>query len=161
MGHPVGAVLKALVKIGRRADDCWDWLGVVNTNGQPQKQLGGKQLPARRWLWGQLFGPVPDGLVVTNTCGKLTCCNPAHLRCCFQAEANRAGAGVVLLPGDVAEIRAAAKTKHPNTAVLLAERYGVTPSTIRDVWRRRSWKRPKPNYGPKSNGQAAPAGGAL
>jgi hypothetical protein len=71
-----------------------------------------------------------------------------HLRCCFQADANRAGPGVTLLPSDVAQIRAAAKTKSANTARQLAERYGVTPNTIRDVWNRKSWHRAKLKHGP-------------
>jgi hypothetical protein len=147
-GHPPGTVLKPLVKLGRTPDDCYEWLGALNTNGVAQKRLGDRTYTARRWMWQQLFGPIPDGLVVTTTCGSLTCCNPHHLRCCFQADANRAGPGVTLLPGDVAKIRAAAKTRNSHTASQLAARYGVTPNTIRDVWNRKSWRRAKLNHGP-------------
>lgn len=155
MSHEPGSVLKPLVKLGKRPDDCWDWLGFVTDKGVATKQTGPRHVPARRWMWQQLFGPIPDGLVVTTTCGSKVCCNPHHLRCCFQADANRLGAGVTLLASDVAEIRKAGKERSPNMAKQLAERYGVSPGTIRDVWNRRSWNaRKAPNRGPNQREEA-------
>jgi hypothetical protein len=149
MSHAPGSTLKALVKLGRRPDDCWQWLGKVSeATGQPQKQLNGQNMPARRWMWMQLFGPIPPGLVVTSTCGNKTCTNPHHLRACFQAEANRGAAGATLLPADVVEIRKAERTA--NNARHYADRYGVTVGTIRDVWARRSWTRARANNGPRA-----------
>jgi len=149
MSHAPGSTLKALVKLPRDPLACWEWLGTKNAQGVAQKQINGECWPARRWMWSQLFGPIPPGLVVTTTCGSASCVNPHHLRCCWQSDANRAGAHVTLLPEDVREIRAAGKQRTPDLAARLAERYGVTPNTIRDVWARRSWRKSRPNHGPR------------
>lgn len=148
MSHLPGTTLKPLVKLPKDPTACWEWLGATDRAGNARKSLGGTTLTGRRWLWSQLFGPVPAGLVVTTICGNRTCTNPYHLRACTQAEANRQAVNTLLLPADVTEIRAARKNKGPATARMLANRYGVHPNTIRDIWRRRSWSRPRANPGP-------------
>ena len=149
-GHGPGAVLKQLVAFGKTPSDCWTWLGNHDANGVPTKTYLGQQMPARRWLWMQLLGPIPEGLVVTTmpTCGNKACVNPQHLRAVAQAEANRAGVGAVLLPADVQRIRRAKKDRGPNTARVLADELGCSTRTIHDIWTGRSWSRPRPNYGP-------------
>lgn len=150
MPHSAGGTLKPLVALGVDPGACWRWLGKVDSLGTPIKQFDGRPIPARRWLWSQLFGPIPDGLVVTTmtTCGDKGCVNPHHLRATTQAEANRAGVGAVLMPADVAEIRKAYKDRGPNTARVLADRLGCSVVTVRDVWHRRTWK-------PKTRGSDA------
>lgn len=147
MSHAPGAVLKPLVKLGRTPGDCYTWIGNTDDAGVAIKQFAGKSMPARRWMWMQLFGPIPDGLIVANTCGNKACVNPHHLRACFQAEANREAVNTLLLPADVAEIRAARKSGL-NSAGVLAEKYGVSKRAIYDVCARRTWSKPKPNFGP-------------
>ena len=148
MSHVPGVTLKQLVKLPKNPADCWEWLGAVDNLGTARKEFAGKQVIARRWMWMSLFGPIPDGLVVTTTCGNKACTNPHHLRPCTQADANRESVRTLLMPDDVAEIRRAKKDKGPNTARVLADRFNVHPNTIRDIWTRRSWSRPKPNHGP-------------
>lgn len=143
MSHEPGTTIKQLVELGRTPADCWRWRGVKNKEGVAHKQLNGKCLIARRWLWEMLFGPIPEGLVITTTCGSKECCNPHHLRCCFQAAANHAGQGTVLLPSDVREIREAKKKKTPNLVKHLALKHGVSVATINDVMAKRSWTKPK------------------
>ncbi|GAA0721572.1 HNH endonuclease signature motif containing protein [Dokdonella soli] len=157
MSHEPGAVLKPLVKLGRDPADCWTWLANVDVGGVASKQFGGKRMPARRWMWAQLFGPIPDGLVVTTACGSKTCVNPHHLRACTQADACRASVNTSLLPADVIDIKRAKKDAGPNTARVLADKHGCSPQTIRDIWKRRSWSRAKPNYGPRKNPTGSPA----
>ena len=145
-----GQSIKPCVKLPRDPAGCWEWLGVINaSSGAPMKQFCGKAIPATRWIWMQLFGPIPDGLVIAHTCGNKTCINPAHLRCCTQAAANREGAHVTLTPDDVREIRAAKQHRLPSTANLLAERFGVRRSAITEIWRGNTWARAKPNRGPR------------
>jgi hypothetical protein len=150
-GHKPGAILKPLVAFGKTPDECWRWLGNHDANGVPTKTYLGQHMPARRWLWMQLFGPIPAGLIVSTmpVCGNKACMNPWHFRACHQADANRAGVGTVFLPADVIEIRRAGKDKGLNTARVLSERMGCSAQAIRDVWRGRSWGRAKPNHGPR------------
>lgn len=153
MSHALGTTIKTLFKLGRTPDDCWTWLGTVNNEGYGHKTVGKRVIPIRRWMWMTLFGCVPEGLVVTNTCGLPNCCNPHHLRCVFQAQASRAGANCVLLPADVAEIREAGRKVRTaadrrwgsvqELAKRLGDKHGVDPTTIFDVWAGKSWKRPR------------------
>jgi len=148
MSHAPGATLKALVKLGRSPGDCWQWIGKIDPLGCAIKQFDGKPIPARRWMWSQLFGPLPTGLVVTTSCGSKQCVNPHHLLLCTQADACRATVSTTLVASDIAEIRRAKTGGGNQMAKILAERYGVSAATIRDIWRRKSWAPAKPFYGP-------------
>lgn len=141
-----GMVLTPLIELGRTPADCWRWVGPVSHGGYPKKTYCGRDIPARRWMWMQLFGPIPDGLVISVNCGNQQCLNPHHLRANTQAEACRNGANT-LLPQDVAEIRRARKQAGPGVRDALAERYGVSPTLISDIWGRRAWAKAKPFYG--------------
>jgi len=151
MSHEPGITLKPLVKLGRDPGACWTWLGKINELGTAIKQFNGKAIPARRWMWEQLFGPIGAGIVITTRCNDKACINPFHLRACTQAEANQASVQTLLLPHDVVDIRRARKDKGPNTARVLAEKYSVSPQTIRDIWARRSWAKKRIRRKAKSN----------
>lgn len=139
MPHLVGQTLKQLVRIGRRPDDCWAWLGATDAAGYAKKQVGGRTLLAHRWLWEQLFGPIPAGLVVAHGCDSRSCVNPHHLRLCTQADAVRIGIGTTLTAGDADDIRRL--YDGGLMAPLIAERFGVAESTIKSIVQRRSWRR--------------------
>lgn len=140
MAHEPGTVMKPLVVLGHAPDDCWQWQSVINRDGTAVKQYHGRTIPARRWIWIQLFGTIPAALVVTNTCNNKACVNPHHLRACTQAQACQGSVQTVLLPGDVIDIKRAKKTANQYTATKLAAQKGCSPQTIRDIWRGRSWR---------------------
>jgi hypothetical protein len=145
-----GQAIRARVKLGRTPDACWTWLGGCTSSGHGSLTFCGRDVLAHRWIWEQLFGPIPDGHVVFSTCERLDCINPHHLACGTQATACREGVSTKLLPDDVADIRAAKADAGPNTVRVLAERYGVSITTIRDIWLGRSWTRARKNHGPKA-----------
>lgn len=140
----LGQTLKPLVKLGSTPDACWTWLGSCRKdNGVAFKQFAGRLVPARRWIWEQLFGPIPDGHVIGQECGNNGCINPHHLKKYgSMADALRAGASATLTPGDVTEIRA---LKGQSRAEAVAGKYGVSVATVRDVWRGTTW-RSKPKH---------------
>jgi hypothetical protein len=146
MPHALGTTLKPLVRLGATPSDCWEWLGCVDLDGHGRKEVGGRSITCARWIWITLFGPVPEGLVITTSCGSKTCGNPHHLRCCAQADANRVAVHVTLLPSDVAEIKRAKRHRTSCTAVLLAERYGITKTTFYEIWKGRTWRPMKAPY---------------
>jgi hypothetical protein len=143
-----GQTIKPLVKLGKRADDCWTWLGPKTPDGHGKKTFHGEEVMARRWLWAQLFGPIPKGLIVYGTCGVAECINPAHLALGYMADARRGASDTKLLPADIAEIRAAKDTATLHTATHLAERHGCSPQTIRDIWRGTTWGRRRRHTAP-------------
>ncbi len=134
-----GQTIKPQVKLGKRAEDCWVWLGSKTPDGHGKKTYLGQNVMAHRWMWEILFGPIPAGLVVYATCGTTGCTNPHHLACGFIADARRQASDAKLFPADIAEIRAAKSTASLHTAAHLAQRFDVTPGTIRDIWRGASW----------------------
>lgn len=160
MTHAPGSTLKPLVKLPKSPDQCWTWLGRISPAGRPIKQFNGNPTTAQRWIWQQFFGPIPDGLVVYNTCGNRACPNPHHLACGFQADANRSGAATKLLPADVQEIRHA--LANGLDVSRLAARFDVVPSTIRELGRGTSWGKRKPRrpYGSAKSDSKATGGPA-
>jgi hypothetical protein len=150
MPHHVGTTLKPLVRLSRDPEACWEWLGAIDSDGHARKEMAGRSVTGARWLWLTLFGPISAGLVITTKCGNKACCNPHHLRCCHQADANRASAHVTLLPSDVAEIKRAKKHRTSCTANILADKYGCTDTTIYEIWKGRTWRQAKAlNFGPQ------------
>lgn len=141
-----GQTLKPLVKLGRDPEACWEWLGCKRADGLALKQIAGRQVTARRWIWEQLFGPIPDGYVIAQACGNPGCINPFHLRRLTQADALREGSSATLTAGDVADIRArfaADTSKKTLTARArpIAADYEVSVATILDIVRGDTWKR--------------------
>lgn len=143
-----GQTIKQQVRQGRDPNDCWQWLGPKTPDGHGKKTYCGRYVMAHRWMWEILNGPISPGLVVYRTCDAKDCTNPAHLRCGTQAAACRASVNTSLLASDVQDIRAAKATAGMQTANQLAERYGCSAGTIRDIWGNRTWARARMNYGP-------------
>lgn len=135
-----GYVDNARVKLPKDPNACWLWQhNCDDRTGTPQITAGGTKTSARRWMWEQLFGKLPDAIVVFTSCGTPECVNPHHLQIGTRAQARGEAVDVKLTRNDVVEIMRARKTKTRGTAKLLAERYGVSHWTIYDVWRGRSW----------------------
>lgn len=140
MAHEPGTVLKPVVKLPRDLNTCWPWQGTCNEHGTPLKQWNGRPKAARRWLYELLFGVVPDGLVVYNTCGTRECVNPAHLARGYVADCNRTGERAILSEADVKE----AKRRSDDEPIdLIAADLGVSPSTLSDALAGRSWAKKK------------------
>lgn len=144
-----GQVLKPQVKLGKSPDDCWSWLGPLCSEGHGKKTFAGRDMLAHRWLWEQLFGPIPAGLVVYTTCPSKSCVNPHHLACGTQAQACRNSVQTKLLPGDVYEIQLAKENAGQHTAQMLANKFDVLPGAIHAIWNGTTWGRSKRFRGPK------------
>jgi hypothetical protein len=67
-------------------DDCWNWTGAVNSQGQGvvDFRIEGRYGPrlrmsASRFAYQITHGPVDPDLNVCHTCDNKLCCNNAHL----------------------------------------------------------------------------------
>ena len=66
--------------VDRRGDDeCWRWLGPVDSRGDGRIYAGRRYLTAPRVSWTIRHGPVPPRACVRPRCGERLCTNPAHL----------------------------------------------------------------------------------
>lgn len=145
-----GQTTKPMVEIGKRTEDCWKWMGKTLPAGYGCKTVNGKSVLAHRWMWEQLFGPIPHGLVIHHECQNPNCVNPHHLRACTQAENCRESVTTLLHPQDVVEIRRARKQEGPSLRKHLAEKFGCSQQLISDIWNRKAWRtKAEPFTGPK------------
>jgi hypothetical protein len=66
------------------ADSCWNWTGVVKSNGYPrfQEHINGKWIAtyAHRFSYETFVAPIPPGLVVDHICCNTKCVYPGHLQ---------------------------------------------------------------------------------
>jgi hypothetical protein len=71
---------------------CWLWTGTVTTHGYGQfAYYGIKHRSAHRYVYEQINGRVPDGLVLDHKCRVRSCVNPDHLEPVTYAENTRRG----------------------------------------------------------------------
>lgn len=128
-------------------DDCLLW--PFSTDGRGYGQFGheGVMHKAHRFMCILAHGSQPNGHEAAHDCGNGLCCNPRHLswktRSGNQRDRRRHGTDGPhkgkrhkLTPEKVAEIR---KLQGKETVTALAQRFGVTRSTIRQVHLRKTW----------------------
>lgn len=62
-------------------DGCWEWTAAVNGEGYGQFRLDnhGRQVPAHRYAYELLVGPIPEGLEIDHLCRVRRCVRPNHL----------------------------------------------------------------------------------
>lgn len=131
---------KAKVNLPKDPMACWLFEGSVTSGGIGKVCVAGKHQSCQRWMFEQLFGPVPEKMKIGTTCGNGLCFNPYHLVARTHAEAIRAGNTAVLTPGDLAEIRRVVVSDR-NTAMAdaLALKFGCSRRAVQDVWRNATW----------------------
>jgi hypothetical protein len=114
---------------------CWIWQWTRAKGGYGKITRDGRTWIAHVWFWMQRHGPVPEGLELDHLCRNPPCVNPDHLEPVTPLENMRRCRATRLTLADVAAIRA---SDEPHR--VLAERFGVSPSNIRHIRRRESWK---------------------
>ena len=60
------------------SDDCWIWYGTIRA-GYGQVRQNYKLIPAHRYSYELIHGPVPDGMELDHICRTKACVHPLHL----------------------------------------------------------------------------------
>ena len=128
---------------------CWLWRGSVTDQGYGRFMAGRKIYMATRFAWQELGEPDPGTLTVSTRCGNKICVR--HLRTrtrsAIMASVSRAKvwpsgeqshlarntAKIVLQPRKL-------YAKGDVTQAALADRFGMSPSNVKNILARRSWK---------------------
>lgn len=137
-------------KVRRHEGGCWEWEGCRSDTGYGTFYAG-RVYSSHRYSWELHNGPIPKGMCVLHRCDNRACVRPDHLWLGTKADNSRDMAakgrerapskpgsqhhGAKLTEAAVLEIRASA-----DSGRVLAERYGVSPSLISLVRKRRAWQ---------------------
>lgn len=60
-------------------DGCWVWKASTFDTGYGQFKFGERTVRTHRFLWEQVYGPIPDGLDVLHHCDNPPCVRLDHL----------------------------------------------------------------------------------
>src|SRR6266481_3653928 len=127
--------------------ECWEWTGALNSGGYGTFQDGSRHgIGAHRWSHQEFIGPVA-GKVVMHSCDTPSCVKPTHLSTGTQSEnfqdmARKMRNNTSILSVEqVLEIRARyVRTSHKvSNRGELAEEYGVSDGTIKQIINRKNW----------------------
>lgn len=132
-------------------DDCWPWMGTIDSHGYGRISVGGKGLLAHRVVLGLSIGrTLPTDVLACHSCDNRRCCNPAHLFPGSPADnlADAATKGRMprgedsprakLRRGQVLEIRRLWEQGRDRRSI--AQMFGVTPENVSAICHRRTWR---------------------
>lgn len=84
MGTYVASVDEIFARISPRvnfmAEGCFVWEGQTTNWGYGIISVSGTKQAIHRFVYEQVFGPIPEGLVIDHMCRNKLCVNPSHLQ---------------------------------------------------------------------------------
>jgi len=130
--------------------NCMMWRGAAGRAGYGTIGLPGLgSYPVHRLSFELFHAPIPDGMFVCHSCDNPSCINPDHLWLGTSADNNRDMAKKKRGAVRIGESNTQAKLSAPDIkrirnlssvpGVDLAKEYGVSPATICDIRKGRSW----------------------
>lgn len=146
-GEPQEYLFKVVVPYD--GDECLIWPFARNTAYSPIK-LGKIITSVHRYMCEIANGPSPTPFhVAAHNCGNRKCVNKRHLRWATVGEnmrdkiihgTIRRGESLHTSKLTEAKVRFIREMRGSVSAETLGEKFSVYPSTIRAVWRRKTWK---------------------
>lgn len=132
-----------------KTDECWLWVGAINSSGYGNFNMNGRIQGAHRVAWQLKHGTIPDALHVLHHCDNRRCVNVSHMMLGTNADnvqdkinkGRQAGAvgekntNAKLDAGKVRKIRESSATTKQ-----LASVYGVSNGAIWRARTMRTWR---------------------
>lgn len=146
--------LKQAETSGLDPTPCWTWTGGVNSNGYGRFVDKNRHALAHRVSHELFVGPIPDGMNVCHSCDNRVCVNPHHLWLGSQSEnlKDAVAKGRMKRPDTNGERNGNRKLSADDVRAIramfsgglrryrIAERFGVSPSTVGEIIARKIWK---------------------
>lgn|SRR3990167_1209066 len=140
----------------KKTSSCWMWTSSTNDKGYGQTTITRKHkvhqnVSAHRMAYELTYGSIPGNQYVLHQCDNPPCVKPDHLYLgtaqdnindCVRKNRNSFGEHrycAKLLISDVQKIRLSYNGQRGHF-VILGNTYGVTPETISNIVRRKTWK---------------------
>lgn len=135
-------------------DACWNWRGMMNTNGYGRFSLNDRHQLSHRVAFEMFIGEVPVGRVVCHRCDNRLCVNPHHLWLGTQSDNLRDAVekGRMVHPDTRGESNGNRKLSWDSVRdirqmhqkgvkkYLIAQSFQVSPSTIGGIINGKTWK---------------------
>ena len=137
---------------------CWIWTGGIGQDGYGKLKRHGKTVRAHRVFYEHFVGVIPQGLVIMHSCDNPLCVNPKHLSPGTHLEneldkdlkGRRSPSPSIshphLMPRGEAsgtsvltEVQVKNILSETDTAKVVAEKYGVSKSTILSIRSGKTW----------------------
>lgn len=126
-------------------DECWKWTGSTTRNGYGKCAHNGRTLGAHVTAYLLFHGDLPQGRIVTHTCDKRICVNPAHLQAGTYTsnmkdakERGRVGRLPILTQEQA--LRCFSLVEKGLPLNYIATLFGVTPGCISSIINGRTWQ---------------------
>jgi hypothetical protein len=138
-------------RVGKLDSGCWLWLGSLNTGYGQFRRDDGSIVLAHRFSYVLHNETAVDGLVVMHKCDTPRCVNPEHLILGTQAEnvqdmrqkgreKHRSLSGSDHGMSKLTEMQVKEIRDSKETGPAIAQRIGISTTTVYDVRNRRIWK---------------------
>lgn len=72
-------------KVEKSSDGCWRWIGAHHQEGYGVFNMG-RLMGAHRWIYQEVFGPIPNGFEIDHLCKVTACIRPSHLEAVTPSE---------------------------------------------------------------------------
>lgn len=150
--HPYNAkAMQRLMALVEITDDCWFFIGSLNSDGYGNFQYKGKSDKAHRVSWKIHNGPIPEGMHVLHRCDNPACVRPDHLflgthqyNMADRDRKKRASGGRKIGERNnfakITEAEVKAIRRDTRRLVDIAPEYGLSISAVGFIKQRKTWR---------------------